>query len=385
MGGSGLTWAIITGEYPPQQGGVGDYTRLLACGLAGAGDEVHVWAPDGPQPAPEDPGVRVHRLPGHFGPRALRRLGGELKEVDGPARILVQYLPHAYGWKAMNLPFCLWLSGRRRPVWIMFHEVAFPWGSSLKHNLLAAVNRAMAWCCLRAAERVFISIPKWADMLRPLMPGRREPVWLPLSSNLPTRADPERTAAVRRRYASTSGAVLIGHFGTFGSLVASLVAEALPPLLLVHPDRAALFIGSGGEELASDLSARVPALAGRVHATGHLPSGEASAHLAACDVLVQPYPDGVSSRRTSVLAGLALGLPVVTNEGPLSESIWAETGAVALARSLGELPHVAERVVQDAGLRSRLAARATQVYGERFALPIAVRTLRGCVAGAGGA
>jgi len=39
-------WAILTGEYPPQPGGVSDYTRLVAEGLAVGGDEVHVWAPE---------------------------------------------------------------------------------------------------------------------------------------------------------------------------------------------------------------------------------------------------------------------------------------------------------------------------------------------------
>jgi hypothetical protein len=38
-----LTWAILTGEYPPQAGGVSDYTRLVARGLAECGDRVHDW------------------------------------------------------------------------------------------------------------------------------------------------------------------------------------------------------------------------------------------------------------------------------------------------------------------------------------------------------
>jgi len=62
-----MTWALITGEYPPQPGGVGDYTRLVAAGIASVGGEVHVWAPAVPEaPACTDPGVVVHRLPGHF-------------------------------------------------------------------------------------------------------------------------------------------------------------------------------------------------------------------------------------------------------------------------------------------------------------------------------
>src|SRR5262245_49578595 len=101
-----LTWAILTGEYPPRLGGVGDYTRQLARELAGAGDEVHVWTGPPCGALPPDPGVQVHHLPGAFGIASLARLGSELSRLRRPARLLVQYVPHAFGWRAMNYPFC---------------------------------------------------------------------------------------------------------------------------------------------------------------------------------------------------------------------------------------------------------------------------------------
>lgn len=107
-------WAILTGEYPPQSGGVSDYTRLVAEGLAASGDEVAVYAP--PQqigPDPDCPGVQVRRLPDRFGLRGLRRLDRELAN-ERPGRILVQYVPHAFGMKAMNLPFAAWVALRAR-------------------------------------------------------------------------------------------------------------------------------------------------------------------------------------------------------------------------------------------------------------------------------
>ena len=33
-------------------------------------------------------------------------------------------------------------------------------------------------------------------------------------------------------------------------------------------------------------------------------------YLAACEVVVEPYPDGISSRRSSTMAPLGAGLPV---------------------------------------------------------------------------
>ena len=168
-------WAILTGEYPPQSGGVSDYTRLVAEGLAAVGDEVAVYAPPqglGPDSAP--PGVRVRRLPDRFGLRGLRWLDRELAR-DRPDRILVQYVPHAFGLKAMNLPFAAWVAARARrvaPIWVMFHEVAFPFvRRPLRHNLLAVVNRVMARAVAGAADRVLVSIPSWGQLTEPNLPA----------------------------------------------------------------------------------------------------------------------------------------------------------------------------------------------------------------------
>src|SRR5262245_35034850 len=98
---SATQWVLITGEYPPEPGGVSDYTRLVARGLAAAGDEVHVWAPAASPSLsePSDPGVSVHRLRGKFGRRDMEMLDSSLKRLAKPFRLFVQYVPHAFGRK----------------------------------------------------------------------------------------------------------------------------------------------------------------------------------------------------------------------------------------------------------------------------------------------
>ena len=59
-----MIWHLVTGEYPPACGGVGDYTADLARALALAGDTVHVWAPASDESID---GVIVHELPDRFG------------------------------------------------------------------------------------------------------------------------------------------------------------------------------------------------------------------------------------------------------------------------------------------------------------------------------
>jgi glycosyltransferase involved in cell wall biosynthesis len=120
-----------------------------------------------------------------------------------------------------------------------------------------------------------------------------------------------------------------------------------------------------------------PAMAGRVVATGAVDGDDVAAHLLASDVLVQPYPDGVSSRRTSAMAGLALGVPTVSNEGPATEPLWRESGAVALAPSAEDLAGCAESVLADAAYAATLAERGRLLYERRFSLDHTIHALRG--------
>src|SRR5438445_3804219 len=80
-------WHIITCEYPPQLGGVSDYTYLLSSALAAAGDSVHVWCPTGSGDPTPAPGVVVHRELGRFNPGDFHRVGKKLNEFSAPRRL----------------------------------------------------------------------------------------------------------------------------------------------------------------------------------------------------------------------------------------------------------------------------------------------------------
>jgi glycosyltransferase involved in cell wall biosynthesis len=172
--------------------------------------------------------------------------------------------------------------------------------------------------------------------------------------------------------------VLIGHFGTYGAIITNQLRQVIVSLLHDHPSRKLLLLGRGGDGFAATLCAGFPALAGRVHATGALDPLPLANHLSACDLLVQPYPDGISCRRSSAMAALALGVPVVSCVGPSTEPLWAQSGAVALASSVA-IPHIVnatEAVLANGEKSALLRNLGKAFYREHFDLRFTIESLR---------
>src|SRR5262249_14677017 len=158
-----------------------------------------------------------------------------------------------------------------------------------------------------AASHVRVSIPDWERRLRPFVLGRRKPfTWLPVPSTIRLVVDPGGVAQVRSRYA-TNGTRLIGHFGAYNSYMADVIYKIVPSLLSGEQDVSMLLLGNGSIELREFLIQGQPQLAEKIYATGELPAVEVSKHVSACDVMLQPYEDGVSGRRTSVMTALSHG------------------------------------------------------------------------------
>lgn len=371
----GWDWHIITCEYPPRIGGVSDYTFTLASSL-GAARTTHVWCPTSEAGAiPEAAGTIVHSDLGRFSLPDLIRVGRQLNASPAPRRLFVQWVPQGFGYRSVNVWFALWLACRalirHDQLHLMIHEPFLPLSRSPMRLGVALVQRAMLAVAAVGATRIWLSTANWRERVRPFLPARTPLAWLPV----PARLSVGRPMVTLE---PTQTPLVVGHLGTHTRLVTPLLASALD-VVLARTTAHVLLIGQGSEEFRASYVRDHPSFADRIEATGAIAFERLAACIDRCSVMIQPYPDGVTSRRTSTLTLLARGKPVVTNHGELTEDFWSARQAVALlARPDGHLlGQEAIWLLDDRAGRAALSQRALALYDEMFDCRHAVAALEG--------
>src|SRR6202008_2471705 len=152
----------------------------------------------------------------------------------------------------------------------------------------------------------------WRPYLAPLAPVDQRPfVTLPIPSAIPRCDHPSEVAARGAALLGSPASHIVGHFGTYGSQIAPMLMASLTTLLSEERKTVAVCVGKGSEDFVRGLLASRPDLAGRVNCLGRAAAPDVAVVLSACDLLLQPYPDGVTTRRTSVMAGLINGRAVL--------------------------------------------------------------------------
>ena len=198
-----------------------------------------------------------------------------------------------------------------------------------------------------------------------------------MPSNVATQTTPAAAALVRERLSIRPETLVVGHFGTFGGAVVEALAAMFPAAIRVE-GRAGLLLGRGADAFRARLAAAHPELGARLHAAADLDAEAVAEHVRASDLMLQPYPDGVSSRRGSVMAGLAVGMPAVTSEGALTEPIWRMERLVLQAPAGDVAAHLAlvDQLLGSSEERRALGERAAIGYACRFSVEQMVHRLR---------
>lgn len=346
---------MVTGEYPPLQGGVGAFTRELARALVAIGQEVYVFTRAGEYAADAD-GVDVARqVEGAWGwqtlPAIHRWAAAHRLDV-----VNLQFQTAAYNMH----PAIHWLPARLAtpPAVVTFHDLRFPYLFPKAGPLRTRVVQKLA----RDADGAIAT--NRADEARLREWGVESVVWIPIGSNV-TLCPPDgyERAAWRRRLGAGPDDLLISYFGFLNqSKGATVLVEALARLVAQGVPARLLMIG--GRAGASDPTNHAYAeqvdrliaqhrLGERVHFTGFVEDSQVSAHFLASDLAALPYLDGVSLRRGTLMAALAHGRAIVTTQPqtpvPELEQV-VETvpagDATALAAAMERLWRAPERRAQ---------------------------------------
>jgi len=315
-----LRIGLITGEYPPDQGGVGDFTRELAAALAVQGYRVHVitTASPGVSPEPEGENPSVHRAVSRWDWRCWR----DLRALSASLHLDVlniQYQAAAYRMHpAINL-FPCWMRRRNGPAIVTtYHDLRVPYLFPKAGRLRWKVVFALAQC----SDGVIVTNRE--DERQLAATALSTPVrQIPIGSNiLPVLPEGYDRNLWRGRRGISTDDLLLGYFGFLNERKGGeALIETLAGLVLRGISSHLLLIG--GRVGTSDPTNRAYAdrverliedrgLSERVHRTGFVSPEEVSACLAAVDVCVLPYLGGASLRHGSLHACLAHGRPIVT-------------------------------------------------------------------------
>jgi glycosyltransferase involved in cell wall biosynthesis len=295
--------------------------------------------------------------------------------------VVVQYNPFLWG----RWGFAPWLpatvAGMRRAaarptIALMVHEPYVPM-TDWRTTAMGLWQRLQLFTLRANADLVFASIEAWAEGFRRSLP--RRPVYhLPVGSNFPDES--ASRAEERSRLGLDSDTVVLAALGTGHPSRLMEYVAASGNAVARERGRCVVFnLGAGAPPLG-DLGPRV-----ELHEPGALPAVQLARRLAAADVFLAPFVDGVSTRRGSLMAALQHGLPVVGTEGRLT------CGALRGAPSALRLVAVdradlfvesALRLARRAEERRTLGDAARELYARCFDWPVVAErmlsVLRSC-------
>lgn len=318
---------LISGSYPPESCGVGDYTYRLSQALISAGLDVEC--------------LRNSKW-------ELRNTHGILDAVDDVRAdiIHIQYPTVGYG-RALGPQ----LLSCRRPCVVTIHE-----GSQAhplrKLSLYGFFGTARCLIFTNSFEQ------KFAVRLAPWISRKSEVI--PIGSNV-----------VASSHAAEAASDTIGYFGLIRHNKGIEQVIELAQLALKRGRKfRILIIGSefhGQHDYYEQLHRQSLGLP--VEWRVGLQGQDLDSALAECKVAYLPFPDGASERRSSLLTMLSRGTPVITTTGPqVPEQL---RPAVRFAANPEEAITLAERLMADDSdrkdLRERGAAYASMFSWGRIA------------------
>jgi glycosyltransferase involved in cell wall biosynthesis len=352
---------IITGEYPPMQGGVGAYTQILAEELTRQGQPVAVLSRVGTVSA--HPDIPLNNSIQSWNMNSLRaaRKWAHEKRLD---IVNVQFQTAAYGMSPWIhfLPHIMNI-----PVVTTFHDLRYPYLFPKAGWLRRWIVRHLA----HASAGVIVTNHEDNAQIH----NQPRKMLIPIGSNilkpLPSDFDVNKW---RKQSGADDDDLLIAYFGLFNhskgldtllDSLAALCAQGVPARLVM--------IGGGAgssdptnEDYMGSLKARITRhnLEQVVHWTGYLEDEACvGAYLTASDVVALPFTDGASYRRGSLMAAIQYGCAIVTSRPQVEIPTFknGENMVLVAAGDSKDLERTLHEVYQSPELRQKLRTGAKQL------------------------
>jgi len=303
---------LVTGEYPPMQGGISTQTRILAERLAQQGNRVCVYTST--QANEVVRGVDLCASAKHWGYSTLH-------EIDGWARqnqldvVNMHFQTAAYKMSPFIHFLPQALRQARVPVVTTFHDLRFPYlfpkaGDTLRKWIVMHLARTSAGVVATNQE----------DYKQ--LQGHRCATLIPIASNILVAASSEKNA--RDFVSAAPDELVMAFFGFVNRMkgledvlrsMVELRSRGVRPKLLMVGDR----IGASDPTnipYAQEIERMIETydLKDAVRWTGYVNDHDVRAYLLTADAVVLPYRDGSSYRRSSLIVALHHGAAVVTTE-----------------------------------------------------------------------
>lgn len=302
-----LRIGMITGEYPPMQGGVGAYTKILAGELVAQGHEVLIYSRRGTEN--DIPGVLLTDVVGGWGLGSVIGAGRWARDFQLDV-VNVQYQTAAYGMS----PFIHFLPDTIRPIPTVttFHDLRYPYLFPKAGGLRDWIVTRLA----RASKGVIATNMEDAQKLPPVRGAL-----IPIGSNI-RKVENVDCAAWRLKAGAAPGDFLIVYFGLVNASKGLNTLLESAALLRDLPIRLALVgavAGSSDPTNAAylrEIDGQIErlGLAPHIQRTGFVDDTEVSGYLSAADVVALPFADGASYRRGTLMAALQHGCAIVTTQ-----------------------------------------------------------------------
>jgi glycosyltransferase involved in cell wall biosynthesis len=287
---------LISGEFRPMQGGVGDFTYEVGRALLDLKATVTVLTSTAAGPPRNEDGMQVEPRLKRWGWNSWRTILRTVEELEADV-LNIQYQAAAYGMHpSVNfLPLRLRARKQRPRIVVTFHDLKVPY-------LFPKAGRVRWWVVLtlaRWSDAVIVTNAEDSETLAPY-PLSPTPYLIPIGSNIepapPTGYDNESKGG-EALIQALDGVVKKGYRARL--LMVGGKWGSSDPTNVAYAQRV--------EALINELG-----LSERVMWTGYTPQEEVSANLLASDICVLPYREGASFRRGSFMAALVHGLPIVT-------------------------------------------------------------------------